>query len=184
MEHVAIDLGGRESQVCIRNAETEFVLQRRVRTRELAAFLATRPVSRVVQGSSSDSVADTMLPLSLARRFCLSPDTELQQRRGVGAGGAFTSYMLVKPGTGAAAGTATRTVTPDAADPRGGPNLPIAEEKDARSLVSSVGDHAAKAKALVPVGVTVPVPVPAPDGICSFMARILRLLQRPAIAPA
>jgi hypothetical protein len=42
MEHVAIDLGGRESQVCVRAADGTIVEEKRCRTRELGAYLATR----------------------------------------------------------------------------------------------------------------------------------------------
>lgn len=39
----------------------------------------------------------SILPLSLSKRFCITPDSELQLRKGMGAGGEFTSYMLIKP---------------------------------------------------------------------------------------
>ena len=47
MDHIAIDLGGRESQVCIRNSEGKILEEKRYATRELGAFLAERPKSRV-----------------------------------------------------------------------------------------------------------------------------------------
>ena len=48
MEHIAIDLGGRESQVCVRSADGTIIEEKRWPTRELGDYLATRPVSRVV----------------------------------------------------------------------------------------------------------------------------------------
>jgi transposase len=48
MDHVAIDLGGRESQVCARAPDGAIVEERRLRTRDLPAFLASRPPSRVI----------------------------------------------------------------------------------------------------------------------------------------
>lgn len=60
MEHVAIDLGGRESQVCVRDATGKILEQKRWPTRELADYLRTRPASRVVVETCSEafSVAD------------------------------------------------------------------------------------------------------------------------------
>ena len=60
MEHVAIDLGGRESQICVRRSDGTIVEERRCRTATLAAYLATRPASRVVVDTCSEAfgVAD------------------------------------------------------------------------------------------------------------------------------
>ena len=48
MDHIGIDLGGRESQVCVRNSAGAIVEEARRPTRELGAWLATRPASRVI----------------------------------------------------------------------------------------------------------------------------------------
>lgn len=48
MEHVGIDLGGRESQICIRNEQGQIVEEARVPTRELGSYLAKRPSGRVI----------------------------------------------------------------------------------------------------------------------------------------
>ena len=63
MEHVAIDLGGRESQVCVRDATGKILQQKRWPTRELDAYLRTRPQSRVVLETCAEafSVADAAL---------------------------------------------------------------------------------------------------------------------------
>lgn len=60
MEHVAIDLGGRESQVCVRSADGKILEQKRWPTRELGEYLRTRPLSRVIVETCSEafSVAD------------------------------------------------------------------------------------------------------------------------------
>jgi transposase len=55
MEHIGIDLGGRESQVCIRDAEGTILLEKKVPTRELEAFLLQRPRSMVVCETCSES---------------------------------------------------------------------------------------------------------------------------------
>jgi transposase len=60
MEHVAIDLGGRESQVCSRASGGAIVFETRVPTLQLGKLLANRPLSRVVIETCAEafSVAD------------------------------------------------------------------------------------------------------------------------------
>ena len=60
MDHVAIDLGSRESQICVRTSDGEILEERRVGTRSLAKYLAGRPKSRVVMETCAEafSVAD------------------------------------------------------------------------------------------------------------------------------
>jgi transposase len=84
MEHVAIDLGGRESQVCIRNAEAEIVLQRRVRTRELGAFLATRPASRVVLETCAEAFSVASAAREIGHEVKVVPATAVRSL-GVGS---------------------------------------------------------------------------------------------------
>ncbi len=48
MEHIGIDLGSRDSQVCVRNSAGEIVEEARRPTRELGPWLATRPSARVI----------------------------------------------------------------------------------------------------------------------------------------
>ena len=43
MEHVAIDLGGRESQICVRAANGSIVEEQRRATKKLREYLAERP---------------------------------------------------------------------------------------------------------------------------------------------
>jgi len=63
VEHIAIDLGGRNSQVCIRNAAGQVVHEKRCPTSALKAFLADRPESRVVVETCAEafSIADAAL---------------------------------------------------------------------------------------------------------------------------
>jgi transposase len=60
MEHVAIDLGSRESQVCVRSSDGTLLVERRVGTLSLEKFLRSRPKSRVVLEACAEafSVAD------------------------------------------------------------------------------------------------------------------------------
>ena len=63
MEHLAIDLGGRESQICVRSSGGQIVEERRCRTAALAEYLARRPKCRVVMETCSEAfgVADAAL---------------------------------------------------------------------------------------------------------------------------
>ncbi len=60
MEHVAIDLGGRESQVCVRSSTGEILEERRIRTDAIERYLSKRPPSRVVVETCAEAfrVAD------------------------------------------------------------------------------------------------------------------------------
>ncbi len=60
MDHIAIDLGGRESQICVMSAEGEVLSEERRPTRGLGAYLAKRPAGRVVVESCAEAfgVAD------------------------------------------------------------------------------------------------------------------------------
>ncbi len=58
MEHIAIDLGSRESQICIRNDQGEILEERRHPTARLGRYLAKRaPGGRVLLETSSEAFA-------------------------------------------------------------------------------------------------------------------------------
>jgi transposase len=63
MQHLAIDLGSRESQVCIRNEVGDIVVERKVPTPSLPKWLSKQPPSRVVLETSAEAffVADAAL---------------------------------------------------------------------------------------------------------------------------
>jgi len=63
VNHVAIDLGGRESQICVRSSDGSIVSELRHPTRKLAELMGTWPVSRVVVETCSEAfhVADAAL---------------------------------------------------------------------------------------------------------------------------
>ncbi len=63
MNHVAIDLGGKESQICIRQSDGTIVEERKVPTRKLTEVVATWPVSRVVMETSAEAfrIADAAI---------------------------------------------------------------------------------------------------------------------------
>lgn len=48
MDHIGIDLGGRESQVCVRHSDGAILEEARRPTRALGPWLATRSPARVI----------------------------------------------------------------------------------------------------------------------------------------
>ncbi len=78
MEHIAIDLGGKESQICVRSSAGEIVEEKRIRTDRIEPYLGNRLPSRVIIETSAESfwVADgarahghdvRVVPATLAR---------------------------------------------------------------------------------------------------------------------
>lgn len=65
MEHIGVDLGSRESQVCIRDEQGKILLERKVATAKLGGYLAKRPHSRVILETCAEAffVADAALAL-------------------------------------------------------------------------------------------------------------------------
>lgn len=63
MNHAAIDLGSRESQICIRDASGTIVEERKVPTRKLIELVATWHPSRVVMEASAEAfrIADAAI---------------------------------------------------------------------------------------------------------------------------
>ncbi|MCA9582419.1 MAG: IS110 family transposase [Myxococcales bacterium] len=61
MDHIAIDLGSRESQICVRNESNEITEERRIGTDELSSWLQNRLPGRLVLETCSESfgLADT-----------------------------------------------------------------------------------------------------------------------------
>jgi transposase len=57
MDHVAIDLGGRESQICVRSADGKILQETRLRTHDLPKFLSGRARSCVVMETCAESFA-------------------------------------------------------------------------------------------------------------------------------
>ena len=55
MEHIGIDLGGRESQICIRDVAGCVIAEGRYATVKLGEVLGARPKSRVVMETCAES---------------------------------------------------------------------------------------------------------------------------------
>src|SRR5579863_2895213 len=84
MEHVAIDLGGRESQICIRTETGEVIKECRVRTDKVEALLRRRPKSRVVMETCSEAFAIADAALRLEHEVRVVP-ASLVRSLGVGS---------------------------------------------------------------------------------------------------
>jgi len=55
MEHLAIDIGGRESQICVRTATGEITSEKRLRTADLPKLFEQREPSRVILETCAES---------------------------------------------------------------------------------------------------------------------------------
>jgi transposase len=87
MEHIAIDLGGRESQICIRNDRGDILGEKRWATSELSHFLATRtPGARVLVESSAEAFQVAEWAQQQGHQACVVPSM-LVRALGVGERG-------------------------------------------------------------------------------------------------
>ena len=70
MQHVAIDLGGKESWICVRDEKEQILEERPCTTAHLARFLQRQPASRVILETCSEAfhVADAALEAEHAVR--------------------------------------------------------------------------------------------------------------------
>jgi transposase len=84
MQHVAIDLGGRESQICVRGSDGQVVEERKVLTRQLGTFLRRQPASRVVLETCAEAFGVADLATSCQHEVRVVPAT-LVRSLGVGA---------------------------------------------------------------------------------------------------
>jgi transposase len=89
MDHIAIDLGSRESQVCVRTATGEIVEERRVGTRSLGAYLARKTRSRVVLETCAEAFAVADAAIAAGHETVVVPAT-LAPSLGVGERGMKT----------------------------------------------------------------------------------------------
>jgi transposase len=89
MQHVAIDLGGRESQICVRSADGEIVLEQKPPTASLKRFFKQQPSSRVILETCAESFTVADLALECKHDVRVVPAT-LARSLGVGARGIKT----------------------------------------------------------------------------------------------
>ena len=86
MEHVAIDLGGRESQVCVRATDGSVLEERLVATKGLEKYLSSRPASRVILETCAEAFAVADEVLAAGHEVRVVPSLLVRQL-GVGARG-------------------------------------------------------------------------------------------------
>lgn len=89
MEHIAIDLGGKESQICIRAADGSLLEELRWGTSRLAKYLKERPPSRVILESSAEAFRVADVARELGHDVRVVP-AALAPSLGVGARGVKT----------------------------------------------------------------------------------------------
>jgi len=84
MDHVAIDLGAKKSQICVRSPDGEIVEEKRWETWELERYLASRPKSRVVVETCGEAFGIADVARRLGHEVRVVPAT-LVRTLGVGA---------------------------------------------------------------------------------------------------
>ena len=89
MNHVAIDLGSKDSQVCIRQPDGTIVLERKHPTRRLSELLRTTPHSRVIVETSSEAFRIADAAKAAGHEVRVVPAT-LSKKLGVGERGVKT----------------------------------------------------------------------------------------------
>jgi len=89
MEHIAIDLGGTNSQICVRNADGSIIEQRSTQTKRLAGYLAKRTRSRVILETCTEAFAIADAACVAGHEVRVVPAT-LVKSLGVGSRGTKT----------------------------------------------------------------------------------------------
>lgn len=89
MQHVAIDLGSMESQICVRSAAGEILQERKLPSPRLKQFFEQQPKSRVIVESCAEAFAVADLALEQQHEVRVVPAT-LVRSLGVGARGIKT----------------------------------------------------------------------------------------------
>jgi transposase len=84
MDHVAIDLGAKKSQICVRSADGQILEEKRWPTGELGQYLAGRPTSRVVVETCAEAFCVADAARKLGHETRVVPAT-LVKTLGVGA---------------------------------------------------------------------------------------------------
>lgn len=89
MQHIAIDLGGRESQICVRDQTTRIIDEKKHTTKKLGEYLARQERSRVIVETSAEAFAVADLAIKAGHEVRVVPAT-LARTLGVGARGIKT----------------------------------------------------------------------------------------------
>jgi transposase len=89
VEHLAIDLGGKESQICVRDSMERILEEKRWPTRRLGEYLSKRPPGRVILETSAEAFAVADQARNAGHDVRVVPAT-LARTLGVGARGIKT----------------------------------------------------------------------------------------------
>jgi transposase len=89
MEHIAIDLGLRESQLCVRDAQGAIIEEQRIPTTKLSRYLSQRAPGRVIVETSAEAFHVADQALALGHEVKVVPAT-LVRALGVGERGIKT----------------------------------------------------------------------------------------------
>jgi len=84
MDHVAIDLGAKKSQICVRGADGQILEEKRWPTMDLDTYLAGRPTSRVIVETCAEAFCVADAARKLGHETRVVPAT-LVKTLGVGA---------------------------------------------------------------------------------------------------
>ena len=84
MQHIAVDLGKRESQVCVRSGDGAILHESRIPTSSLARFFKKQPHSRVILETCAEAFCVTDQALAQEHEVRVVPAT-LVKTLGVGA---------------------------------------------------------------------------------------------------
>lgn len=84
MNHIAIDLGGRESQICVRAEDSKILDEKRIPTGNLKSFFAEQAKSRVIMETCAESFAVAGWAMEFGHEVRIVPGTLVRQL-GVGA---------------------------------------------------------------------------------------------------
>jgi hypothetical protein len=89
MDHIAIDLGGLESQICVRGPDGQVLEEVRQRTARLGSYLKKRPPARVILETCAEAFRVADAALELGHEVRVVPAT-LVGSLGVGSRGVKT----------------------------------------------------------------------------------------------
>lgn len=89
MDHIAIDLGSRTSQICVRDAQGQIVDEQSYTTRHLGAYLRRRPAGQVIVETSSEAFGVARMAQAAGHQVSVVPSV-LSRALGVGYRGTKT----------------------------------------------------------------------------------------------
>lgn len=187
MNHVAVDLGSRKSQLCVRTPDGHVVREAKVRTKELGKHFSSLGKSRVVLEACAEAFAVADMAVAEGHEVCIVPAT-LAPSLGVGHRGVKTD---AKDAQNLSMASCRMEQLPSV-------HLPSARARDRRSmltartalistrtmLINSVKGWARTQLLTIPSGATSSFPerlraaaLAEPAGLPEYIERILQVLE-------